>query len=245
MTKLFSNQSALILWAGRGVGRAVALALARNEGRVIVSDPDAQALQKLAELLKSKDVEIVVLPWHTRSGEADECAREARRILEEVRLDTPFLHRIVVALGLDERFFSGPISSEETETTRLSRLESLVEACLAELKKQSRPGALDVFWPSENPPEADPNVGNAPATEALIRSGLECLRRLAAKAASMGVPMSILRVCLLEPSETTGEGAAKTGNYLRPGEIGEAWAHLASLPKNLVIPEALLAPRSK
>lgn len=241
MAKLFSNQTTLLLWAGRGVGRACTLALARNGARVLAADPDPEALHKLTDLLKSKDAEAVALPWRTQSGGVQEYGRETSRILDEVRTDTPFLHRIVLTLGIDERFFPCPLPGQEEECNRIARLETIVETCTAELQKQSRPGALDVFWHAEDAPE----VTSDPAAEALIRSGLECLRRQSARAASTGVAMSILRVRALERRESDNATSGGGAGRLRPGEIGEALVQLASMPKNLVIPEVLLSPRGK
>lgn len=250
MSKSFTNQTMLILWGGEGTGRAATLALARNGARVVVSDPDGEALRKLAELLKSKDAEGVMLAWKQQSRGAAECARETLRLLDEVRMDTPFLHRIVLAVGLDARFFTPPASSENEEKFPVSCLEAIVETCLGALKKQSRPGALDVLWPAENPPGAAAAAGvsrDSPEA-AVVPAGLDCLRRLSVKAASMGVAMSTLRVKTLEQGEgasSASTASASRGRGLRPGEIGEALARFASLPGNLVVSEALLSPRGE
>ena len=58
------NKVAIVTGAGRGIGKAIAIALAREGANVIVNDVDIQTAEEVAKEIKS-------LGWHTLAIQVD------------------------------------------------------------------------------------------------------------------------------------------------------------------------------
>lgn len=55
MSSLFSNKVVAVTGAGSGIGRAIALGLARDGATVHLADRDADGLTQTAELIRAED----------------------------------------------------------------------------------------------------------------------------------------------------------------------------------------------
>jgi len=235
MAKPLSNQTSAVLWGGRGIGRSITLALARNGSQVAFADPSPPDLEKVRDLLIGKKADIFATGWAEALNEGEETyARGADDVMMRMFGAYPYYHRVVLAAGVDERFWTGPVPGDPvTPDLILGRLEAMVRRTVGALAGQGRPGRLLILWPSEGGLLFDE------ARLSIIRLGETRLRDLTEEAAGQGVGVSLL---WLGPSEDNlwADVPKVQAERLRLGEIADAMVALAGMPRRVVLEEATL-----
>jgi NAD(P)-dependent dehydrogenase (short-subunit alcohol dehydrogenase family) len=81
MTTIFTGRTALVTGAGRGIGRAIAVELARRGARVALLARSADQLDETAALIREHGAEAYVLPADLGTEPAP--SRAARRVLDD------------------------------------------------------------------------------------------------------------------------------------------------------------------
>ncbi len=236
MSKAFQNQVCVVLWGGREIGRAVTLAFARSGSAVAFADPNASDVDRLRELLLTKDADIFGVPWTQPVTEGGQGYREAASIAQEkLRAGHPFFHRLVLTFGLDQRFWSGSAPGE-TPTWELihARLRALLEFAHNTMTTQDKPGRLVILWPADREGSFDPVLS------ALIREGTEHLRHWVAEPDAKPLAVSLVWVGPSEEGIWAQAANVPTAERLRSGEIGESVVALASLPRRVCASEITL-----
>lgn len=235
MLRPLSNQTSVILWGGRGIGRSITLALARNGSEVAFSDPSQPDLEKVRDLLISKKADLFATVWGRPVSEGEETySKAAEDTLARIRTSCPLLHRIVLPIGVDERFWSGPIPGDPPNAELiLGRVEAVVRRSVAALANQEKAGRLLVLWPSEGGLMFDETK------RGVVRMGETRLRDLTEEAAGHGVGVSLLWVGSCEEGLWTGMKDVE-GERLRLGEIADTVVALAGFPRRVVLEGATI-----
>ncbi len=227
--KPLANQTSLVLWGGAGVGRAVSLALARSGSAVTLTDPDPGELARIRDLLLSKNTEAWAIPWKGAVSDGRETyAETAREIGEKVRPAHPVVHRVVLTVGMDERFWMGPVREEAPSADLiLGRLEALLDWSARWLTTQARQGRIVVLWPGE--------AWEDESRLDWVRRGADCVRAHARGAAEDGIAVSLVRFGWVEKGPWAVSASGR--EVLRAGEVGEMTSALESLPRRVWMKE--------
>lgn len=200
---------ALVTGAGRGIGRAVAVRLAREGAQVIVNDLDVHAAEDTAKELRG------AVP--VSADVADRAA--VHRLIHEV---TTRFGRIDILVNNAGVFSSAPISRmTEAEWDRVIavNLKSvfLCSQAVMDLMKRQRSGRI------VNLASLAAKVGGvfAGANYAASKAGVVCLTKsLAKQLARFGVTVNAVAPGVIETDMTRGFPAEVKANFLRQIPLG-------------------------
>ncbi len=267
MTKLLENQTSLILWGGRGIGRAVTLALARNGSAVAFVDPDSGEVDKVGTLLFTKKADSLgITAAGLASLEADAFSEALDTACDQAAGGFQFFHRAVICAGMDARFWGGSGGADEAapgakagSEARAQRLDTAVQRVIRLMagQKSGERGHVLALWPLV---ADDFSAGGAARA---VQTGMAVLNRCRDEAARRGIGLTIVRIGASEanpwsspgvggaaaagtPAESAGQtsgaiAAAVAAESLRLGEIADAIALLATMPRRVLVREIVLS----
>jgi 3-oxoacyl-[acyl-carrier protein] reductase len=219
----FAGRAALVTGASRGIGAAIARALAAQQARVVLSGRDEAALQAVAADIRAGGGQVAHLAADATDEEAVARLREAaERAFGPVTL-------LVACAGGGGR--GGPLAEEATAAWRATLEANLTSAFLT-LKAflpamyEARRGAVVLMSSS-----AGRQLSGASAAYAAAKAGLQSLmRQAAAEAAPRGVrvnavaPSSIVTERLAAQPAGVRQEIAKGFPLGRLGEVDDVTA---------------------
>ena len=232
---LLAGRVALVTGAGRGIGRAVALAMSRAGATVVLAARGAAALGAVAREIEAQGGKALGVATDVTDA-AQVAALVERAVASERRVDV-----LVTAAGT-ARF--GPVadaSPEDWDATMAVNLRGVFLCCRAVLPVMARQGGGTIV-----------NVGSVVTTRALPGSAaytaskygvLGLSRILAEEGRAQGIRVGVLTAGAVDtPLWDAIPGAPDRARMLRPEQVAEAAVLMASLGPNATLEEIRLLP---
>lgn len=227
--------AALVTGAGRGIGRAVAEALAAEGARLVLAGRTASALEEVAAALRGRGAEAEIVSGDV--GEEADAARMVGAALERFgRLDVLVNNAGVGALGTLEE--TDPATFDRLYRTNVRGPFLLMRAALPAMRRQG--GGTIV------------NMASLAAVNAVPRRAAYA----ATKWALLGMSRSVLqevrsagiRVIVVEPGSTWTEFGhdpakrAEAHKFLRPEDVAAAVVAVLKLSDRATVSEIEIRP---
>ena len=231
-----SGQVALVTGAGRGIGRAVAMAFAREGARVVLAARSGRELSALQREIEAAGGAALAVPTDVRQEPAV-AALVSRALADSGRIDC-----LVTAAGLAAFDPVADIKTEEWDQLMAVNLRGVFLACRAVLPSMvaQRRGTII-------------NIGSVVTTRTLTGSAaytatkygiLGFSRVLAEEMRSHGVRVGVLSAGATDtPLWDAMASPPDRSKMLRPGQIAEAALLMATVPAGATLEELTLLPQ--
>jgi NADP-dependent 3-hydroxy acid dehydrogenase YdfG len=229
------GQVVLVTGAGRGIGRAVALRLAREGANLVLAARTRAEIERVAEEVRGLGQEAVACP--TDVTQEEEVAALVRSALDRFeRLDW-----VITAAGVASFSPVRESKLDDWDATLATNLRGVYLVCRAAIEpmiRQGRGSILNIVSVAATRP-----IAGSAAYTASKQGALGFTRVLAEEVRAHGI-----RVCALLP------GAVDTSLWdavpdppdrakmLRPEDVAEAACFMVTQPPHAVVEELLLMP---
>jgi len=231
-----SGQVALVTGAGRGIGRAVAMAFAREGARVVLAARSGRELSALQREIEAAGGAALAVPTDVRQEPAV-AALVSRALAECGRIDC-----LVTAAGLATFGPVADIKTEEWDQLMAVNLRGVFLACRAVLPSMMAQRRGTII-----------NIGSVVTTRTLTGSAaytatkygmLGFSRVLAEEMRSHGVRVGVLSAGATDtPLWDAMASPPDRSKMLRPEQIAEAALLMAAVPAGATLEELTLLPQ--
>ena len=231
-----SGQVALVTGAGRGIGRAVAMAFAREGARVVLAARSGRELNALQREIEAAGGAALAVPTDVRQEPAV-AALVSRALAECGRIDC-----LVTAAGLATFGPVADIKTEEWDQLMAVNLRGVFLACRAVLPSMMAQRRGTII-----------NIGSVVTTRTLTGSAaytatkygmLGFSRVLAEEMRSHGVRVGVLSAGATDtPLWDAMASPPDRSKMLRPEQIAEAALLMATVPAGATLEELTLLPQ--
>ena len=231
-----SGQVALVTGAGRGIGRAVAMAFAREGARVVLAARSGRELSALQREIEAAGGAALAVPTDVRQEPAV-AALVSRALAECGRIDC-----LVTAAGLATFGPVADIKTEEWDQLMAVNLRGVFLACRAVLPSMMAQRRGTII-----------NIGSVVTTRTLTGSAaytatkygmLGFSRVLAEEMRSHGVRVGVLSAGATDtPLWDAMASPPDRSKMLRPEQIAEAALLMATVPAGATLEELTLLPQ--
>jgi len=231
-----SGQVALVTGAGRGIGRAVAMAFAREGARVVLAARSARELSAVQREIEAAGGAALAVPTDVRQEPAV-AALISRALAEHGRIDC-----LVTAAGLAAFASVADIKTEEWDQLMAVNLRGAFLSCRAVLPTMMAQRRGTII-----------NIGSVVTSRALPGSAaysatkygvLGFSRVLAEEMRSHGVRVGVLSAGATDtPLWDAVAAPPDRSRMLQPEQIAEAALFMASVPAGASLEELTLLPQ--
>jgi len=231
-----SGQVALVTGAGRGIGRAVALAFAREGARVVLAARSGRELSALQREIEAAGGVALAVPTDVRQEPAV-AALVSRALADSGRIDC-----LVTAAGLATFGAVADIKTEEWDQLMAVNLRGVFLACRAVLPTMMAQRRGTII-----------NIGSVVTSRTLTGSAtytatkygiLGFSRVLAEEMRSHGVRVGVLSAGATNtPLWDAVASPPDRSQMLRPAQIAEAALLMATVPAGATLEELTLLPQ--
>lgn len=231
-----SGQVALVTGAGRGIGRAVAMAFAREGARVVLAARSGRELNALQREIEAEGGAALAVPTDVRQEPAV-AALVSRALADSGRIDC-----LVTAAGLASFGPVADIKTEEWDQLMAVNLRGVFLACRAALPSMMAQRRGTII-----------NIGSVVTTRTLTGSAaytatkygiLGFSRVLAEEMRSHGVRVGVLSAGATDtPLWDAMASPPDRSKMLRPEQIAEAALLMATVPAGATLEELTLLPQ--
>jgi len=231
-----AGQVALVTGAGRGIGRAVAVAFAREGARVVLAARSARELSAVQREIEAAGGAALVVPTDVRQEPAV-AALISRALAEHGRIDC-----LVTAAGLAAFASVADIKTEEWDQLMAVNLRGAFLSCRAVLPTMMAQRRGTII-----------NIGSVVTSRALPGSAaytatkygvLGFSRVLAEEMRSHGVRVGVLSAGATDtPLWDAVAAPPDRSRMLQPEQIAEAALFMASVPAGASLEELTLLPQ--
>lgn len=231
-----SGQVALVTGAGRGIGRAVAMAFAREGARVVLAARSGRELNALQREIEAAGGAALAVPTDVRQEPAV-AALVSRALADSGRIDC-----LVTAAGLASFGPVADIKTEEWDQLMAVNLRGVFLACRAALPSMMAQRRGTII-----------NIGSVVTTRTLTGSAaytatkygiLGFSRVLAEEMRSHGVRVGVLSAGATDtPLWDAMASPPDRSKMLRPEQIAEAALLMATVPAGATLEELTLLPQ--
>ena len=231
-----SGQVALVTGAGRGIGRAVAMAFAREGARVVLAARSGRELTALQREIEDAGGTALAVPTDVRQEPAV-AALVSRALADSGRIDC-----LVTAAGLASFGPVADIKTEEWDQVMAVNLRGVFLACRATLPSMMAQRRGTII-----------NIGSVVTTRTLTGSAaytatkygiLGFSRVLAEEMRSHGVRVGVLSAGATDtPLWDAMASPPDRSKMLRPEQIAEAALLMATVPAGATLEELTLLPQ--
>jgi NAD(P)-dependent dehydrogenase (short-subunit alcohol dehydrogenase family) len=235
------SQHAVVTGAGSGVGRAVALRLAREDWRVALVGRQVESLNETARLAGERAAQLLPVPCDIRDAAA------VARMAERVHAELGEVHLLVNAAGTNtpRRALTelSLFDYQDLLGTNLHGAYFCVQAFLPEMRRRGAGTIVNIV--SDAGKQASPKAGAAYVISKFGLAGLT--QSINAEERSNGI-----RACAIFPGDIdtplldkrpqppTPEARAR---MLRPEDVAECVWLCVSLPPHAIVEELVIRPR--
>ncbi len=244
--RTWAGKTAVVTGASAGIGRAVALTLARGGAAVVVSARRAERLEGLAAEIRAAGGRAKAV-----AADAGEAAEMERLLAEALAWEEGGRRLDIVVANAGRGLAGGILGSDEAQWRELYQTNVLGTASLLRRAGQhlARQGSGDiVVLGSVAGRNISPFSGFYGSSKFAVSGLAEALRQ---ELCATGVRVSLVMPGIVVSEfqqvagytpENFGKGVARFGRLLEPQEVADGVAWLLSLPPHVNVSELMIRP---
>jgi 3-oxoacyl-[acyl-carrier protein] reductase len=237
----FKDQVAIITGGAKGIGRSIALALAKEGARVVPVDVDWKALQALRTEIETQGGEALPVACDISQGS------DVGRMVEEVLKAFGRIDLLVNNAGIIRRGTIETITEEDWDRVIAVNLKGTFNCCKAVVGPMKRQGSGKIVNVSSIAGKVG-DITSAPGYGSSKAGGDALVRTLARQLAPCGIRVNAVAPHAIE-TEMSAQWADEKrqeviasiplGRLGRPGDVAEAVLFLASDAASFITGEVL------